>query len=84
VVPKNKERRSEGDRRIDRKIHCSATGERLVQSKYADIVVHAYIAAEKDDMDEMELEGDEQGQDEVMAATVLELPNSSLEGVWER
>jgi hypothetical protein len=46
--------------------------------------VHAYIAAAQDDMDEMDLEGDEQGQDEVMAATVLELPNAGLEGVWER
>lgn len=48
------------------------------------MVVHAYIAAAQDEMDEMDLEGDEQGQDDMQAATVLELPNIALEGVWER
>lgn len=48
------------------------------------MVVHAYIAATLDDVDEMDLEGDEQGGDDVQAATVLELPNVTLEGVWER
>jgi hypothetical protein len=32
----------------------------------------------------MELGGDDQEQEEVMAATVMELPNLALEGVWER
>lgn len=48
------------------------------------IQVNAYKAAAQDDIDEMDLEGDEQGQDDVMAATVMELPNTALEGVWER
>lgn len=55
-----------------------------ISPRQAEIAVYAYIAAAEDDVDEMELEGDEQGQDEVNAATVLELPNAALEGVWER
>ncbi|UZJ54704.1 hypothetical protein CBS101457_004024 [Exobasidium rhododendri] len=61
----------------------SRQGNTSVETGKAELIVHAYIAAAQDDMDEMDLEGDEQGQDEVMAATVLELPNAALEGVWE-
>jgi hypothetical protein len=47
--------------------------------------VHPYFAAAENDLDEMELGGDDQQeQEEVMAATVMELPNMALEGVWER
>ena len=62
----------------------AATGQSSVQGSEAEVVVHAYIAAAQDEMDEMDLEGDEQGQDDMQAATVLELPNIALEGVWER
>lgn len=52
----------------------------------ADIVVHAFYAASQDDVEELmagDAEGEDRGQDDAMAATVLELPNAGLEGVWE-
>lgn len=52
-----------------------------------EFVVHAYYAAPEDDMEELttaDAEGEETGQENSMAATVLELPNATLEGVWEK
>lgn len=48
--------------------------------------MHVYQAAARDDIDELSAAdpdaGDASGSD-VMAATVMELPNMELEGVWE-
>lgn len=53
-----------------------------------DFIIYAYHTASKDDIEELmaneaEGAGDESAQDDTMAATVLELPNASLDGSWE-
>lgn len=53
-----------------------------------DFIIYAYHTASQDDIEELmaneaEGAGEESSQDDTMAATVLELPNASLDGSWE-
>lgn len=50
-------------------------------------IVHTYYNAPEDDVEELmaiEGEAEDQNQDDTMAATVMELPNAALEGVWTK
>ncbi|PWN33502.1 AAA-domain-containing protein [Meira miltonrushii] len=53
-----------------------------------DFIIYAYHTASQDDVEELMANeadgaGEESSQDDTMAATVLELPNASLDGSWE-
>jgi hypothetical protein len=75
---------------VDRLRICEASdGQPVVVAQLGvRFLVHLYYAASADDIEELMTSdadgaGEDAKEDEAMAATVLELPNAGLEGVWE-
>ncbi|CEH14241.1 thyroid receptor-interacting protein 13 [Ceraceosorus bombacis] len=55
----------------------------IVSLQYAQPQIYVYQPAPADSMEEFSANNGEEGEEEVVAASVLELPSRTLEGVWQ-
>jgi len=63
----------------------TATPSSIVSLAQTDVQIHIYQTAPDSSVEEFSAGlGDEEGEEQVVAASVLELPSESVEGVWER